>query len=63
MPDAIERSASNVRIDEVMEGRVADLVVAIESPGSDERCDSHVTSSSVTASPWAQRLATRRGGI
>jgi len=30
-------SAANVRLDAVMDGRVADLVTAIESPGGDER--------------------------
>ena len=35
-PAAIAASASS-RLDEVMDGRVADLAVAIESPGQDER--------------------------
>ncbi|MEO8074994.1 MAG: hypothetical protein ABI818_01615 [Acidobacteriota bacterium] len=36
-PAAIAASASNPRLEEVMEGRVADLVTAIESPGGDDR--------------------------
>jgi hypothetical protein len=36
-PHAIAASAANVGLDDVMEGRVADLATAIESPGGDER--------------------------
>ena len=36
-PGAIAASAAKVAIVEVMDGRVADLVTAIESPGGDER--------------------------
>jgi SAM-dependent methyltransferase len=36
-PAGIAASASIVRLDEVMDGRAADLAAAIESPGGDER--------------------------
>jgi hypothetical protein len=36
-PAAIAASGSNARLEDVMDGRVADLVAAIESPGDDER--------------------------
>jgi hypothetical protein len=36
-PAAIAAPGSNARLEDVMDGRVADLVAAIESPGADER--------------------------
>jgi hypothetical protein len=61
-PAAIAASGSDVRLDQVMDGRVADLAAAIESPGGDERLRfvRHVVERHGIAIGASTRAATRR---
>ncbi len=61
-PDALAASTANVPLVQVMDGRVADLVTAIESPGGDERLQfvRHVVERYGLEVGAASRAATRR---
>ena len=61
-PAAVAASGSNARLEDVMDGRVADLSAAIESPGADERLRfaRGVVERNGIAIGAASRAATRR---